>query len=507
MDTSKIKELVGYKLVFGIAGPDATPETIALFKETGARGLILYRRNYRSPRQIRKLISDLESALGYRLLVCIDHESGRVIFLGGGVTVFPDCYTFGLLGDVDAVRRQGEIEGRELRALGIDVNFAPVLDTIAEHYNPGILSRSYSKDPAKVALFGKARIEGLQAGGISATAKHFPGKGHTTVDAHLKLPVIDSTLEEMEAFHLKPFMAAIEAGCDCIMSSHPLYRNIDNTPATFSRKIMHDLLRVKYGYKGVIVSDDLEMGALTESGGAAEAIVRAENAGHDLLLVCHATGAQQKAYHALVKAYEDGVCDVGELEASVERIKKLHARRPNRFDGEIGPLPEGKAIAERAANAAATVLQKGALSLPLDLSAYKNKKVALVYPRFSDLSSLLMWEPEVECLGCYFQSRMAGKNFAPSIVPVALSANEEDILRVERVVKDADLSIIFVWDAGLVEGWRKILENTQKQSKACVAILLRDFFDQRFILPETASATAYGFRKCQIDAVLKKLFI
>ncbi len=504
---SKIQELVGYKLVFGIPGPDATPDVINLFRETGARGLILYRRNYRSPEQIKKLISDLETALGYRILVCLDHESGRVVFLGGGVTVFPDPYTFGLMGDVEAIRRQGEIEGRELRALGIDINFAPVLDVIAEQYNPGILSRGYSKDPDKISVFGSARIKGLQAGGVSATAKHYPGKGHATVDAHLKLPVIDSTLAEMESFHLKPFRAAVEAGCDCIMSSHPLYRNIDNVPATFSRKLVHDLLRVKYGYKGVIVSDDLEMGALSGEGGAAESIVRAEKAGHDLLLVCHTAAAQRGAANALQKAYENGELDVKTLEESVARIKKLHARRPNRFEGELGPLPEGKPLAERAANSAAAILQKGNLSLPIDLSAFSGKKMALVYPRFSDMSSLLMWEPEVECPGCYFQSRMAGKNFSPVTVPVALAANEEDVLRVGRVVSDADLSIIFVWDAGLVEGWRRVLEVTQEKSKSCVAVLLRDFFDQRFLKPETAGATAYGFRKCQLDAVLKKLFI
>jgi hypothetical protein len=125
------------------------------------------------------------------------------------------------------VHRQGLIEGRELRRLGVDVNFSPVLDVLTDRYSPNIGIRSYGKDPALVARYGAARIRGLQAAGVSACAKHFPGKGHAPVDAHLGLPVIDSDWSEMHAGHLPPFLAAMEAGVDCIMTSHPLYPRLD----------------------------------------------------------------------------------------------------------------------------------------------------------------------------------------------------------------------------------------------------------------------------------------
>src|SRR5713226_7631982 len=174
---------------------------------------MLYRRNFESPERLLRLLERLETALGRRLLVATDHEGGRVIMLGGGVTIFPDNLAAASAGEVAFV-------GRELRRLGVDVNFAPVLDVLTEAYSPNIGIRSYGKDPALVARCGVARIRGLQAAGISACAKHFPGKGHAPVDAHLGLPVIDSDWSEMHATHLPPFLAAMEAGVDAIMTSH-----------------------------------------------------------------------------------------------------------------------------------------------------------------------------------------------------------------------------------------------------------------------------------------------
>ena len=184
---------------------------------------MLYRRNFETPERFRALIDGLEAAVGRRLLITTDHEGGRIIMLNRGVTIFPDGLAAGTSGDAHFVQRQGLIEGRELRRLGVDVNFAPVLDVLTERYSPNIGIRSYGKDPALVGRLGAARIRGMQAAGLSACAKHFPGKGHAPVDAHLGLPVIDSDWAEMHAGHLPPFLAAMEAGVDCIMTSHPLY--------------------------------------------------------------------------------------------------------------------------------------------------------------------------------------------------------------------------------------------------------------------------------------------
>src|ERR1700687_2593740 len=258
-----LEALVGRRLMFGLRGPDLGEADIRLFRETEASGVMLYRRNFETPERLHRLLTGLEEALGRRLVVATDHEGGRVIMLGRGVTIFPDNLAAGTAGEVNFINRQGLFEGRELRRLGVDVNFSPVLDVLTERYSPNIGIRSYGKDPAVVSRYGAARILGMQSAGVSACAKHFPGKGHAPLDAHLGLPVIGSDWAEMHATHLPPFLAAIEVGVDCIMTSHPLYPRLDpspRTPATFSRLIVEEYLRGEIGYRGVIVSDGLAVG-------------------------------------------------------------------------------------------------------------------------------------------------------------------------------------------------------------------------------------------------------
>jgi len=213
-----------------------------------------------------------------------------------------------------------------------------------------------------VARFGAARIRGMQSAGLSACAKHFPGKGHAPVDAHLGLPVIDSDWGDMHAVHLVPFMAAMEGGVDCIMTSHPLYPNLDPTermPATFSKLIVEDYLRGQVGYRGVIVSDDLEMGAVSALCPMGEAAVRTAAAGHDLLLVCHTAPAQRAAYEAVLAAYRDKALPLRALERSMARLDALDAKRSERFSGgEPRAERDGGALAKAmAARAVAVVAQ------------------------------------------------------------------------------------------------------------------------------------------------------
>jgi beta-N-acetylhexosaminidase len=161
-----LEKLVGRKLMFGLPGPDLTDEDIRLFRLTEAGGLILYRRNFETPERLARLLDRLEEALGRRLLVATDHEGGRIIMLGRGVTIFPDALAVGTAGELGFAYRQGLLEGRELRRLGVDLNFAPVLDVLTERYSPNIGIRSYGKDPELVSRVGVARIRGMQAAGV-----------------------------------------------------------------------------------------------------------------------------------------------------------------------------------------------------------------------------------------------------------------------------------------------------------------------------------------------------
>ncbi|MBI2219232.1 MAG: beta-N-acetylhexosaminidase [Candidatus Rokubacteria bacterium] len=502
--SEELLDLVGQRLVIGLAGPHLRAEDVALFRDTRAGGLILYRRNFDGPEQLTSLLGSLEDALGRRLLVTTDNEGGRVIMLGRATTVFPDNLAVAAAGEETLAARQGTIEGRELRRLGVDLNFAPVLDVLTERYSPNIGIRSYGKDPKLVASFGVARIRAMQRAGLSACAKHFPGKGHSPLDAHLRLPTIDSTWDDMRLVHLVPFVEAIAAGVDAVMTSHPVYRNLDRSgvPATFSRRLVTDLLRGDLGFRGVIVSDDLEMGAVSEISTVGEATVRAAAAGHDLLLVCHTEPAQREAATALLDAYRAGVLPRRELEAAVERVRRLRARRTTRFTGGP-PAAERDAWTAAAAVAAraVTVLAPG----PPDLKRALNGEVAVVFPRFSDLASRITIEPEIAAEQTYVTEAFGRAGIVPRIALVGIEPSPEEIDRAAALAAAGDVTVLFLYDAHLHTSNRALLDAVQARARRAAVVLLRDPYDRALLSPGTFGITAYGWRRCQLDAVIARL--
>jgi beta-N-acetylhexosaminidase len=499
-----LEDLVGECFVLGLPGPTLTADDVRLFKDTRAAGLILYRRNFENPAQLATLVGGLESALGRRLLVCTDHEGGRIVMLREGVTIFPDNLAMGTGGEEAFAYRQGLIEARELRRLGIDLNLGPVLDVLTERYSPNIGIRSYGKDPTLVARYGTARIKGMLAGGLSACAKHFPGKGHSPLDAHLRLPTIDSTWSEMRSTHLPPFAAAIAAGIECLMTSHPVYPNLDpsGVPATFSRRLVHDLLRATLDFTGVIASDDLEMGAVSEVCPMSEAAVRCVAAGHDLLLVCHTEPAQRAAVAAVAEAYRTGARPRAELEASAGRVRRLRERRTARAEGGM-PRPEtnGPPLAMAVATRAVTVMSRGTGEIKRAL----NGRVAVIFPRFSALAPRITIEPEVADEGGYLARAFAPAGITPESLIVGIEPTPEEIADAEARAAAADSTVLFLFDAHLYASNRALLERVQRSARALAVVLLRDPYDANLLEPDTLGLTAYGFRKCQLDAVIARL--
>jgi beta-N-acetylhexosaminidase len=502
--TEELADLVGERLVIGLAGPRLGDEDIAVFRDTRAGGVILYRRNFDGPGELKALLASLEEALGRRLLVTTDHEGGRVVMLGRATTVFPDNLAVAAAGDETFAARQGTIEGHELRRLGVDVNLAPVLDVLTERYSPNIGIRSYGTDPAHVARFGVARIRAMQRTGVSACAKHFPGKGHSPLDAHLRLPTIDSTWDDMRRMHLVPFVEAIEAGVDAVMTSHPVYPNLDPTgvPATFSRRLVADLLRDELGFPGVIVSDDLEMGAVGEISTVGEATVRAAAAGHDLLLVCHTEPAQREAAKTLLEAYRTSTLPRRQLEAAVERVRRLRARRTVRFgNGPAAAERDGWAIASAVAARAVTVLAPG----PSDLVRALNGDVAVVFPRFSDLAARITIEPEIANERAYLAAVFGRAGITPRIALVGIEPSADEVREAAELAAASDVAVLFLFDAHLYPTNRALLDAVQARARRSAVVLLRDPYDVALLAPGTLAVTAYGFRRCQLDAVIAHL--
>ncbi|MGH7334420.1 MAG: beta-N-acetylhexosaminidase [Candidatus Rokuibacteriota bacterium] len=501
---SDLGDLVGERLMIGLPGATLRAEDVRLFQDTRAAGLILYRRNFEGPEQLLRLLDQLEAALGRRLLVATDHEGGRIVMLGRGTTIFPDNLAVGTAGEEAFAARQGLIEARELRRLGIDLNLGPCLDVLTDRYSPNIGIRSYGKDPTRVARYGAARIAGMRRGGLSACPKHFPGKGHSPLDAHLRLPTIDSPWDEMLSVHLPPFFAAIQQGVECIMTSHPVYPKLDPSavPATFSRLIVHDYLRGEVGFRGVIVSDDLEMGAVTENCPIGQAAVRAAGAGHDLLLVCHTEAAQRAAATSLAEAYRSGTLPRGELEASAERVRALRLRRTRRAEGgPAAPEADGHALARVIAARAVTVVSAGRPAMKRAL----NGRVLVVFPRFSELARRITIEAAITDEQAWITDACAPLGFTPAIILVGIEPSREEIAKAAEAAAAADATVLFLYDAHLYPTNRELLDVLQERARNLAVVLLRDPYDATFLTPETLGITAYGFRRCQLEAVLAEV--
>ncbi|MBL0058108.1 MAG: beta-N-acetylhexosaminidase [Elusimicrobia bacterium] len=500
--SDELDRLIGETLVFGIPGPRPTVEDLRLFRETHAGGLILYRINFRSPEQICGLIRGLEESLGRRLRVTVDHEGGRVVMFESGVTVFPDNLAFGVADRTDWARAQGTIEGRELRRLGVDVNFSPTVDVLTEAFSPNIGIRSYGRDPAQVARLASARIRALQRQGVSACAKHFPGLGPATKDPHLDLPVIDVGWAELRRRHLVPFRAAIDAGVDLVMSSHPLYPKLDprpRTPATFSRRLMTDLLRKEMGFRGVVASDDLEMGALGGLAGVGRAAVLAARAGHDLILCCHQRILQREVARALRDAYRSGELKETDLVNSVQRIRRLRGSSQPRFTpGALRADPSGESLARRVADAAVRV-RPGRAALPF-LNA---GKVQVIFPRLSDLARRIMIEPALRRERSFLLSRI-GPVGRMDLFP--LDPSPALLRRAVRGGRSHDATVFFCFDAHLHPGLRRLLAALEKENRPLVLVLMRDPYDGEYASARTTLVSASGFRQSQIEACLKKVF-
>lgn len=506
--TSSLEEHAGAQLVFGMTGTTLTPDLIHHFKSTHAGGLILFRRNFESPDQLRRLISDFDQALGRRLLVCTDHEGGRVIMFAGGVTVFPSPQALGRTGQPPLARRQGEIEGRELRRLGIDVSFAPVLDVLTPAWSPNIGIRAYGSDPALVAAMGAARISALQVQGVSACAKHFPGLGAATRDPHVNLPTIPLSWDDMEKIHLVPFWRAMRTGVHSIMTSHPLYPALDpapNTPATFSRVIVHDFLRKMAGYKGVIFSDDLEMGAITELCPIGEAAVKAVAAGHDMVLVCHSIDAQRSAFEALAAAYRDGRLDSAELDASRRRIQTLMEMRSERFS----PAPDSEARRlkeqEDAGALVAEITRESVTMLRHGPALRKGPITAVIAPRLSqDARRIFFEEPLLEEAG-FYKSQLKRSGLSGAVLTVGIDASDAEIQAAAVAAGGAEQTLLFLYDAHLIPAQKRLLDAVQANARHLVVVLLRDVYDAEWVNDHVLCLTNFGYRVCDLEAVFQKL--
>ena len=319
----------GAVLVAGFDGPTLPEPVRAALGAGRLAGVILFRRNIVDVAQVRALGEAVASTGGVRPIVAIDQEGGRVARLRAPVVTLPPARRLGERGDLALTRDLHRALGEELAALGITFDLAPVCDVDSNPANPVIGDRSFGADAGRVATHAAAAIEGLRAGGVLACAKHFPGHGDTSTDSHLELPVLPHDLARLEAVELPPFVAAVRAGVDAVMTAHVRFDALDATvPATLSRAVMTGLWRerIAAGSDAVVVSDDLLMRAVADRWDVERSAPMAVEAGCDLLLVCSDPAAAEAARRSLAERSRADEAFAARLADAAARVRRMRAR-------------------------------------------------------------------------------------------------------------------------------------------------------------------------------------
>jgi beta-N-acetylhexosaminidase len=338
-------------------------------------GVILYSENFDGDAaRLKTLIADLSritsDAKVVPLFFSIDQEGGAVVRIARGATILPGNMALAATPDpADSVRRAVAIMARDLRAVGVNFELAPDADVNNEPRNPIILNRSFGSDPQRVAALVTAATGAFADAKLLCCVKHFPGHGATTTDSHTGLPLLDVDRARLDAVELVPFKAAISAGVPAIMSAHIRIPALDPTPdlpVTLSRRVMTDLVRTQLGFTGLLVTDDLEMGALTQTRSESQAGFEAFAAGADYLLFRFDESAQVDAHAKLAAGMSSGALGAARVEASLRRILAVKER----FGILDGTAPSGsagsdadRATADELARASITVLRSGGMPL------------------------------------------------------------------------------------------------------------------------------------------------
>jgi beta-N-acetylhexosaminidase len=344
MSLRDVRRQAGQMAIAGFAGHSIPPDLRALAREFDLGGIILFARNVESPEQVAEVAREARSLAGeLPLWVSVDQEGGRVARLRSPFTVWPPMVTLGRSKDAGLAARFARALAAELTGVGITLDFTPVLDIRTNANNPVIGDRALADTPDEVARLGTAIIEALQAEGIAACGKHFPGHGDTSQDSHVELPLVEHPPDRLDAVEFVPFRAAIAAGVAAIMTAHILVPALDDqNPGTLSSTIVEGLLKGKLGFPGVVMTDDIGMKAIAAQYTTAEATLRAISAGCDVVLMCGDSQAPPfEALETLIHALEDGTLPLRRAEDALAR----HRRAKERFLAPPRPTPlDGRAL-------------------------------------------------------------------------------------------------------------------------------------------------------------------
>ncbi len=482
-------------MVIGFDGTTMDSDLRQMITEYHIGGVVLFARNIQSPGQVAALTNELQQAAvesgNPGLLISIDQEGGRVARLTEetGFTEFPYAMAIGATGDADNAYSMASAMAAEMRAVGINADFAPDLDVNNNPANPVIGTRSFSSDSNKVAAFGVAFARGLQENGILAFGKHFPGHGDTAIDSHIALPLVPHDRARLDQIELLPFKAAIAGDIAGIMSAHVTFPAIDPTPgmpATLSHLVLTGLLRHELGFQGLIATDSLEMGALAANGypppiGAALALA----AGADLLLFNRDHAMHKETFANLLRVVKEGRFSQDQLDTSVHRILKTKAKfgilnpvaipEPAQVDKLIA-TDEHRLLALQLARKAITLLKDDAALLPLKTG-----------------EPLLVIETAA--------ARGLGALLGATTVEIPNDPDDSAIKEALQMTRDGCKVIITTADASLHPNWVQFASALLAINPNIIIVSIRTPYDLS-VLPKVPTAlAAYGSNPPSLQAI------
>lgn len=502
-----LEQIIGQKLLWSFNGRTPPSDFLAALTAGQVSGVTLFRSlNLDSPAQIRELTDTLQRAAREAhqpaLLIGADQEGGTLMAVPG-TTRLPGNLALGATRSTELARRTGFVLGSEMAALGVNIDYAPVCDVINNPQNPVVGPRSFGADPKLVAQLSAALIQGLQAAGVAASAKHFPGHGDSSTDSHHHMEVLLHDETRLRHIELVPFQAAVQAGVKTILTAHIALPNYDEgyqRPATLSPHILRGLLREEMKFGGVIISDALDMHAVQQGPLHIVEMIAGARAGLDLLLMTSFVD-QPAIYQALLLATRRGLLNEDELRVSVDRIAALKhwVAQRERPPLDVVGCAEHMALANEIAEKSITLVCDEPRQLPLHLPA--DARLAVIVPQPADLTPADTSSYDQPALAAALRPYHAVDEIQMPMDPTAA-----EIAALADRVADADRIIVGTINAYQHRGQAELVNTLIDRGQSVIAIALRMPYDMIAYPRVPTYLCTYSLQPASLAAVGRALW-
>ena len=478
VETMTLQEKLGQMFVTGFPADSVNDSFRRLVQEKKLGNVILFKENLTSREQLLSLSRELHGLIrqetGYPPFMTIDEEGGIVSRIPETMEKMPSAMALSALQEPEKVYQAALLSGRQLRALGLNFNLAPVLDVNSNPSNPVIGIRSYGRDAEQTWHYASRAVKGYMDAGVMCSGKHFPGHGDTMADSHLELPVNHKTLEELRQTEIEPFARAARAGLPAVTIAHVVYDQLDDVPATMSRKIVTGILRQELGFDGLIISDCMEMNAISRTYGIEEGVVRAVEAGIELIFVSHLHDKVRSSMEALEKAVESGRLSMATIDSAVNRILRFKQQYAN-----VEPHEDEEAF--RASRNLAVELFRE--TVRAEGIFHLGERPLFVSPAQTQVSKVSNAEGTL----CFAEEMQ--KHFGGQAVRLALRPDEEQIRHVLALAEKASAVVVGTINATVYAGQMELLLALQKTGLPMACVTLRNPFEL-----ERLNAQVFGLK-------------